>query len=171
MRCRLTIRLTPSASEMVTTAGSASGTTATASATPKISISMKGWPRNRPRATMMMTSTNATRASALPTRSRFSCNGVLPGLDRLRACARSCRTRCSCPWRRRPRARAHRSPACPHRPCSCGRRWAVARLRAGVVCFSTGADSPVSAASIRLQVDGFDQPCVGGHFVAGRQDE
>ena len=63
---------------MVTTAGSASGTTATASATPKMSISTKGWPRNSPRATMTRTTTNAARASALPTRSRFSCKGVLP---------------------------------------------------------------------------------------------
>jgi hypothetical protein len=62
---------------MVTTAGSASGTTATASATPKMNISMKGWPRKRPRATMMMTTTTAARASAWPTRSRFTCNGVL----------------------------------------------------------------------------------------------
>jgi hypothetical protein len=39
---RLTILLTPRASEMVTTAGRASGTTATASATPKMSISTNG---------------------------------------------------------------------------------------------------------------------------------
>ena len=45
---RFTIRCTPRASEIVTTAGSASGTTATASAMPKISISKNGWPRTRP---------------------------------------------------------------------------------------------------------------------------
>jgi hypothetical protein len=39
---RCTMRCTPMASEMVTTAGSASGTTATASAIPKITISSNG---------------------------------------------------------------------------------------------------------------------------------
>ena len=48
---RLTIRRTPMASEMVTTAGSASGTTATASAMPNMNISITGRPRSRPMAT------------------------------------------------------------------------------------------------------------------------
>ena len=39
---RLTIRCTPIASEIVTTAGSASGTTATARAMPKITMSRSG---------------------------------------------------------------------------------------------------------------------------------
>ena len=74
--CRLTIRWTPMASEMVTTAGRASGTTATARAMPKISISMNGWPRNKPKATMTATTAKAARARAWPTLSRFSCSGV-----------------------------------------------------------------------------------------------
>ena len=43
--CRLTMRRTPIASEIVTTAGSASGTTATASAMPNMNMSMSGKPR------------------------------------------------------------------------------------------------------------------------------
>ncbi len=43
---RLTIRRTPIASEIVTTAGSASGTTATASAMPNMNISSAGRPRS-----------------------------------------------------------------------------------------------------------------------------
>ena len=47
------------AKEIVTTAGRASGTAATARAIPKINISIKGWPRKRPITTM-----TATMASA-----------------------------------------------------------------------------------------------------------
>ena len=46
------MRWTPIASEIVTTAGKASGTTATASAIPKMSISMSDCPRSGPVTTM-----------------------------------------------------------------------------------------------------------------------
>ena len=47
---RLTMRRTPMASEIVTTAGSASGTTATASAMPKMNMSSTGKPAPEPEA-------------------------------------------------------------------------------------------------------------------------
>ncbi len=75
---RLTIRCTPIASEIVTTAGSASGTAATPRAMPKMNISMNGWPRSSPRPTMMATTTSVALASVLPTRSRLSWSGVRP---------------------------------------------------------------------------------------------
>ena len=75
---RLTMRWTPSASEMVTTAGSASGTTATASAMPNRIISSSGWPRKRPIPTMTRITTPAARASTTPRRSSASWSEVRP---------------------------------------------------------------------------------------------
>jgi hypothetical protein len=83
---RLTMRCTPMASEMVTTAGRASGTTATASATPKMNISSIGSPRSTPSPAMSTTTTPAAMASTRPTLSRFCCSGV-----------RSCSTPASMP--------------------------------------------------------------------------
>ena len=73
---RLTMRRTPIASEIVTTAGSASGTTATARAMPNMNIWITGRPRSRPMATTSPTTTNAALPSVPPRRSRFSCSGV-----------------------------------------------------------------------------------------------
>ena len=75
---RLTIRRTPMASEIVTTAGSASGTTATASAIPNMNISSAGRPRARPITTTSATTMRAAFASVPPRRSRFSWRGVRP---------------------------------------------------------------------------------------------
>ena len=75
---RFTMRRTPIAREMVTTAGSASGTTATARAMPKTSMSIAGRPRTSPTATTSVTTSSAARPSARPSRSRFCCNGVGP---------------------------------------------------------------------------------------------
>ena len=76
---RLTMRRTPIASEIVTTAGSASGTTATASAMPKMNMSSSGMPRQTPSATIdARRSTSDALASTPPSRSRFSCSGVRP---------------------------------------------------------------------------------------------
>ena len=73
---RLTIRRTPIASEIVTTAGSASGTAATASAMPNRNISMTGRPRARPMTMTSATTASAALPSVAPRRSRFSCRGV-----------------------------------------------------------------------------------------------
>jgi hypothetical protein len=73
---RFTIRCAASVSEIVVTAGRASGTTATASAVPNRSISRKGWPRNSPRATTTSTTTSAARARTIATWSSPSCSGV-----------------------------------------------------------------------------------------------
>ena len=74
---RFAMRWAPMAREIVTTAGSASGTTATASAIPKITISTTGRPRRSPRPTTSRTTTNAARPSARPTRSSSTSSGVL----------------------------------------------------------------------------------------------
>ena len=73
---RFTIRCAPRAREIVTTAGSASGTTATARAIPKITISQNGWPLRIPRTRITATTATAAPARTRPTLSRFSCSGV-----------------------------------------------------------------------------------------------
>ena len=144
---RFTMRCTPMASEIVTTAGSASGTTATARAMPKMSISMNGCPRNRPRPTMIADDDEG----GLGQRSADPVEVLLQrrpaGLDRLEHAGRSCRTRSPCRSRRRRRGRARRSRRCRRRPCSCGRPSARSASASASACFSTGTDSPVSAAS------------------------
>ncbi len=75
---RFTMRCTPTASEIVTTAGSASGTTATASAMPKMTSSTTFSPRARPSATMNAMMQTAASASMWPILSRFFCSGVGP---------------------------------------------------------------------------------------------
>ena len=130
---------------MVTTAGRASGTTATASATPKMNISTRGWPRRTPSATTRATTTRAALASEPPARSSPSCRGVrrtstpsiMPAMRPI-SVAGPVATTTPPP---RPyvtavpaKAMFRRSP----RAVSSGR---------ALTSFSTGNDSPVSAAS------------------------
>ncbi len=73
---RLTMRWTPMARPMVTTAASASGTAATARLTPQTNISAQPWPRATPMHTSGMISAMAPKAMYLAMRSRPSWSGV-----------------------------------------------------------------------------------------------
>ena len=99
---RLTIFCTPIASEMVTTAGKASGTTATARAMPKMSISMKGCPRTNPKRD---DDGNHHKAALCQGRADLIQILLERGLARFQlsaAVGRSCQTRSACRWRQRP---------------------------------------------------------------------
>ena len=93
---RFTIRRTPIASEIVTTAGRASGTTATASAMPNMNISITGRPRARPIATTSATTASAALPSVAPRRSRFVLERRPAGLDGLHQPGDRDRTRSTC---------------------------------------------------------------------------
>ena len=141
------MRCTPMASEMVTTAGSASGTTATARAMPKMSISMNGCPRSRPSGhddrhdhQRGARQHPADLVEVLLQR-RPARLDVLEHLGDLAELGLHAR------WPRRRRGRGRRSRRSRRRPCSCGRPAPARRPAIGSVCFSTGTDSPVSAAS------------------------
>ena len=147
---------------MVTTAGSASGTTATASAIPKITISQSGWPRTRPRTTISATTARAARARMWPTRSRFCCSGV-----------RRLSTRCS--------RRAIAPNSVPIPVATTDRRSAaIADGRAGVDHVVAIAHGQIRVGEdmggllrrqrlsgqgrfLDLEVDGLDHPRVSGH--------
>ena len=73
-----TMRAAPSASEMVTTAGSASGMAATARLTAVSSIVSGGSPRSQPATKMMAQIASTTSARLWPKRARRFCSGVLP---------------------------------------------------------------------------------------------
>ena len=118
------------------------------------------------RVTMTPTTTKAARARAAPVLSRFSCNGVLPvstvckhlgNLAELGVHACGNDHRATPPISRR---------LCRHKPCSCGHPMPIHDSLSGAVCFSTGTDSPVRAASSICRLIGFHQSGVGGNFVA-----
>ena len=144
---RLTIRRTPIASEIVTTAGRASGTTATASAMPNMNMSITGRPRARPTTTTTRdddqgrlaqrgTETIEVHLQRRPARLRPS-----PPSGRYDRTPSTCRSR-----RRRPgRGRGRR--ASPRTSCSSGRRATARSSSKRVGRFLDGRRFPVSAAS------------------------
>ena len=96
---------------------------------------------------MTATTARQTTTRTLPSSASRRCSGVGSGSAPLEHARRSGPARCPCRWRRRRRRPCRRRPPCPCRPCSAGRPAACPRSRTPAGSLSTGADSPVRAAS------------------------
>jgi hypothetical protein len=134
---RADIRRAPSASASVSTAGSDSGTAATTRLIAVITISSTPWPRASPTASTMAHSATATTASTRPTPASRRCSGVSPGWAPSSAATRPIELAAPVALTTaRPRPRTTTVPA------------DTPPARSGPdAIFSTGTDSPVSAAS------------------------
>ena len=143
---RLTIRCTPMAREIVTTAGRASGTTATARAIPKMNISSRGWPRSTAEDDDHHHHRQRSLGEYAPDFIQVDLQRCLAGLDgfeqlgdfaELRAHAGGDNHGAAAPVGDGGARMNHVAPV--------AHRQVILRDRS--LCFSTGTDSPVSAAS------------------------